>query len=41
MLLGALKERIRVFYKVINAQRLEKVKLGQAPGALQGANLDS
>jgi hypothetical protein len=26
---------------VINAQRLEKVKLGQAPGALQGTDLDS
>jgi hypothetical protein len=25
---------------VINAQRLEKVKLGQAPGALQGTALD-
>jgi len=26
---------------VINAQRLEKVKLGQAPGALQGTDPDS
>jgi hypothetical protein len=28
-------------YLVINAQRLEKVKFGQAPGALQGTDLDS